>query len=881
MLKRFILALISVALTFGAIPFSVSAVGITVLYVSPSGSDNNLGTIDEPLATMDGARKRVAELKTNGTYINEVIFRGGDYRVKNVIKFTSEDSGTAENPIVYRAYEGETPRFKGSVLLDASKAYTAVDTRIHPNATGKVLVFDLLEQGLTKADICDTSEGKVNFEDRLTDYGEYNTLFIDDTELDIATWPNGHDYAQWDYVPEGVSEDETGRVFHYTSDEPDRWKDAKGWWIGASPQYDFQYVTVNVEKIDAENDILTASKNLTDVLGLAFVRDEASPKSQKWKAFNLLEEIDVPGEFAIDRENMKLYLYPPYDIANSCVEFSVLGKSALDSTKSDTMLSVTKGENIIFEGLEFSQSRQNAVSLVEVKNVDIVNCTFKNIAGTALINTNILSYWQLGGNVKTGFDPYYDETLTAEENHNIAWSLTTNESALMRNDSSYNMDIRGCTFSSIGRNAMNIQGGNIDTLTKSGNIIEDNYFTAANKRYASGSVVRINGCGNTFRNNVVTHARQNAIMLNGSLHTIERNELYDVMRDTGDFGAIYQGGSILYRGTEIKENYIHDILPANPLVVSGAAGIYQDEGQQGNFIHNNIIVNAGIGYNSNWAGCIEFKNNTIVNCKRPWAFHDAYSSIANPQYNYAVNYSINRRREAKGIEPLTLEEYINTIPEESMATYRETFPKLFDWAEAEVPFNAKTMSIHSGNLLVGKARGKVSDQENTMATWSATDGKDTDNVQVAATTEFVDARNHDYRLKSGLYLATKLPGLLNDSNFEMSSIGLVNNSISFNKTTSPYRLLYPANGTQVSKEGLMLMWQEAFGANEYLVEIATDKDFADIVFSEKARYNHIDASKAKIYKNGTYYWRVYAVNTSKNQASTWLSDHAAGSFSVK
>ena len=505
--------------------------------------------------------------------------------------------------------------------------------------------------------------------------------------------------------------------------------------------------------------------------------------------------------------------------------------------------------------------------------MDFVNCSFKNIAGTALSNGNVLSYWEEGGNVKTGFDPYPD--------HKIAYKLTTNESAYMRNDSSYNVDIKGCVFSSIGKNAINMQGGNIDTLTLSNNIIEDNFFTAANKRYASGSVVRINGCGNTFRNNVVTHARQNAVMLNGSLHTIEKNELYDVMRDTGDFGAIYQGGSILYRGTEIKENYIHDIYPANPLVVSGAAGIYQDEGQQGNYIHNNIIVNAWIGYNSNWAGCIEFKDNTIVNCTRPWAFHDAYSVLANPQYTYAVNYSINKRREAYGIEPLTLQEYINTIPEESMAKYRETFPKLFQWVEAEVPYNAKALSVHSGNLIVGSTLGKVSAQENQYASWSTTEGKATDNVQVAATTEFVDARNHDYRLKSGFYLANKLPALNNDSNFEMSSIGLKGNAISFNKTTSPYRLLYPANGASVSKNGLMLMWQEAFGANEYVVEVATDAEFIDVVLSEKARYNHIDVSKSKLYSNGTYYWRVYAVNTSKNQSAKWISDHATGSFSIK
>ena len=66
-----------------------------------------------------------------------------------------------------------------------------------------------------------------------------------------------------------------------------------------------------------------------------------------------------------------------------------------------------------------------------------------------------------------------------------------------------------------------MQGGNIDTLTKSGNIIEDNFFTAINKRYASGSVMRINGCGNIVRNNVVTHAKQNATN-GGDQHPFEK-----------------------------------------------------------------------------------------------------------------------------------------------------------------------------------------------------------------------------------------------------------------------------------------------------------------------------------------------------------------------
>ncbi len=876
MKNRLITILLIAIMLIPSFSFSVFA-SENVLYVAPNGNDSAVGTIDAPLATLDGARQRVASLKAEGKTITEVIFRGGEYRLTKGVTFTSEDSGTTENPIVYRAYEGEKPVFKGSVLLDNSLAKAVTDTntlaRIHENAKGKVLEIDLLAAGLAKQDICDTTNTKVCFNDRLTDNGGYNTLFIDDKEVDISTWPNGNTYTKWDVIPSNVPSGEEGRIFHYTDAEPENWVNApKCWWIAASPQYDFQYITIGVERIDTSADTITVVPNQ---IGQTFA--VSGKHSQKWKAYNLLEEIDVPGEFSIDRDAMKLYFYPPYDITNAKIELSVLGKNSnADSTS--YLVYVKQAENIEFRSLEFSQSRQNAVSTAEVRNVDFVNCTFKDIGGTAITNGNILSYWQEGGNVKTGFDPYPD--------HSVAYKLTTIESALISNDSSYDSDIRGCVFTSIGATAINYRGGNIDNLTKSGNIIEDNYITAANKRYPARSAVYLSGCGNIFRNNVVTHSSQNALQLNGSLHTVEKNELYDVMRDTGDYGAIYQGGSILYRGTEIKENYIHDIRPANPLIVSGAAGIYQDEGQQGNYIHNNIIVNAWIGYNSNWAGNIDFMDNTIVNCTRPWAFHEQWRFVgnkttpANPMYTYALDYCINPRRAELGIEPLTMAEYIVTIPDESEEIYRETFPELFDWAEAEEPFIVNSMSVHSGNLVVGGGATKVANQEATLATWSRTDGKETDNFRVSATEEFVDDKNHNYVLKSEYFLANKLPGLLNDNNFSMDYIGLKDNAIVFNSVTSPYRLLSPIEGEQVSRSGLMLMWQEAFGANEYLVEIATDEAFTDIIFSETARYNHIDVPD-NLPTGNTYYWRVTAVNTSKNQGTKWNSPNSTANFKLK
>ena len=66
--------------------------------------------------------------------------------------------------------------------------------------------------------------------------------------------------------------------------------------------------------------------------------------------------------------------------------------------------------------------------------------------------------------------------------------------------------------------------------------------------------------------------------------------------------------------------------------------------------------------------------------------------------------------------------------------------------------------------------------------------------------EFVDAKNHDYRLKSNLYLAKIMPGVLNDQNCDINDIGLKTERV-LNAETSPYKILNPADGATFNVNG--------------------------------------------------------------------------------
>lgn len=97
-----------------------SAAGRVELYVSPQGNDSNPGTREKPLATVRGARDTVRNLKDEGPLEEPVtvILRGGTYRLEEPLRFTPRDSGSEENPITYRAAEGEKPILSGGMTVE-------------------------------------------------------------------------------------------------------------------------------------------------------------------------------------------------------------------------------------------------------------------------------------------------------------------------------------------------------------------------------------------------------------------------------------------------------------------------------------------------------------------------------------------------------------------------------------------------------------------------------------------------------------------------------------------------------------------------------------------------------------------------------------------
>lgn len=794
--------LITPMLTAFAATDEAASVGGTI-YVAPYGNDKNPGTIDEPLATLQGAVNAVRASKNTDMPITEVVFRGGDYYRTNNVEMTAADSGTAEKPIVYRAYEGETPRILGSAPVDVTQATKVTDNatlaRMHEDAIGKLIKIDLAAQGFTKNDICDYSK-ETYYEYSLQYDDNYNSVYIDGYEQDLAQWPNGRgNFTTW-------AKSVNNYCIQYKEETPARWVNAKNWWVGAYPNYDYAYTTTTPTALDPVAKTITLSSK-------SYVTF-TNPYSKRWKAFNLLEELDVPGEFYIDRDQMALYLYPPHTLKNSKVTLAVI---------KPRLLNVTNTQHVTFQGLTFAETRHAAVRICDVRNVDFINCTFNNIANGALAMSGTKTVQTVD---KIGVDRG------------------------CKVDAAYDVDIRGCVFDQIGYTAITIQGGNIDTLTPSNNIIEDNYISRTNLRYWQTNAVHVFGCGNVVRNNVFSNTRQQCIYIMGNDNIIERNELYDCIREVGDAAAIYQGRTHLYRGSQIRQNFLHDIWPSDPHITSGTIALYQDDGQTGNFLYENIIVNCARAYNSNHAGEIEFKNNTIVDCDSRWAFHD--NGITEGDFPDRTYYG-------------TVQQTIDNILDKEL--FFAHYPGLKEWAETHR--NPKTKNMIEGNLIVGESTEKVGTQDQKYTNF-------VNNVLVPETSDFVDPAKLDYRVKSGSALKAMAPGVLDDT-FDIDLIGM-KNPLKFNGETSAFRLLSPKSGSLISANGIQLRWQEPFGANEFKVVVAKDSEFKNVVYDKTVRYAYADIGDLE--KGQTYYWKVTAANTSRQSMNTWEHDGAVFTFTT-
>ncbi len=264
------------------------------VYVAPDGNDGNPGTIDEPLATLAGARDKVRTLLDGDGDIT-VYFRGGTYHFANTVVFGVQDSGSPHQRVTYAAYPGETPTFTSGVHVTGWRQVTDDDPAYHflpRQARGKVytapipngleLIRNLVDRGERWLD-----RGRIGVTEYITTEHFKHCSMV---ESEMYDPPDEKKVAEFSRSMEGLSNADTALELRiYTTD--------------------YNMNLLPVASIDGN--VLT-----TQVPG-TYRLAPPPPHHRPWKGLlevvwieNVLEGLDKPGEWVCNTRTGNIYLWP-------------------------------------------------------------------------------------------------------------------------------------------------------------------------------------------------------------------------------------------------------------------------------------------------------------------------------------------------------------------------------------------------------------------------------------------------------------------------------------------------------------------------------------------------------------------------------------------
>ena len=500
------------------------------VYVAPDGDDGNPGTKTKPFATLERARDAVREMKKDGPPKGGVTvhMRGGTYRRRAVFDLTAADSGPAEAPAVYRAEPGEAVVLSGGVRVTAFRPVTdrALLARLPENARVHVVFADLKALGVA-------SFGVVHPRGFQLPPAPVTEVYFDDRPLQIARWPN-KGFVKTGRVLAGRptargSGDYGAGTFEFNHTRLARWTKARDAYAFGYWRYLWADAALGVAAIDAK----------AGRLRMAHASPYGIGKGMPFYIFNLLEEIDRPGEWYLDREAGRLYLWPPSDPAKAVVEASLLD---------GPFVRMKGASHVSVEGLTLELGRGPGVTITDGADCRLAGCTIRRIGGDAVL-------------------------IAGGKRHSVLSS----------------------DLHTLGRGGVRINGGDRRTLDPGVHVVRNchiHHFSRIDRTYTPS--VWLDGVGHRIEHNRIHDSPGHGMRVNGNDHRIEYNEVFRVAMETDDQGGLDMWGDPSYRGNVIRYNYWHDIGPGN--APCGRAGVRLDDAISGTLVYGNVFARCSRGH---------------------------------------------------------------------------------------------------------------------------------------------------------------------------------------------------------------------------------------------------------------------------------------------
>jgi hypothetical protein len=536
-------------------------------HVDLMGRDTNIGSKEAPFATLTAARDAVRAMKQSDGLPEggvTVWIHGGEYRLPSEgFVLTKEDSGTADQPILYRAAPEEEVRLIGGVSLPAEAFRSIGDAsdleRLEPAARDHTLCADLKVLGVTEYG---------EFPDQFVLPPVVPELFFDGERMPLAEWPNegwAHVASVVESGPAPWRKHESDRlgVFEYEGDRPNRWNVEAGVWLQGYWCFDWSSETIRVKSIDTKNSQITLLKQHHYGIG------SGNPAPRRFRAVNLLEELDRPGEYFLDRNTGRLYFWPPKPLEGSEVFLSTLRTP---------LVSMTDASFVAIEGCVLEAGCHQGVSITGGRENRIAGCVIRNMGHEGI-------------------------AIESGEKHRVI----------------------SCDLYDLGTSGIILGGGDRKTLTPCGHEALNNHIHhVSSRRRTHAYPIHMSGVGIHIANNLIHDIPHQAIGLSGNDHLIEFNEIHHSGLESDDCGAFYMGRNPSDRGNIIRHNFWHD---TGSEFSHGSCAVYFDDGTGGQTVFGNVFYRAAGG---NFGAVFVHgghdnlvDNNLFIECKRavghaPW-----------------------------------------------------------------------------------------------------------------------------------------------------------------------------------------------------------------------------------------------------------------------
>ncbi len=495
---RFLLVVVGLLIVFhvvsatsGAIPASSK----TEIFISPKGSDNNQGTADAPLKSLEKAKQLARLILKEASGSTVIISVGqGTYPLEKAVAFSGEDLANETNNIIIKASENAKPVFTGSRRLGEWKVFKDKSRleMLPAEARSKVFVTDLKRAGIL--DYGNPIEP-----------GNRPELFCNGQLQTLSRWPN-YSFAKAGLVkgatelpPTFMKKRGTKEgIFEYTDHRQNRWAAEKEVYLGGYWFWDWADEFQQVSKVDT----LSKSLYLTEPYHHYGFKDSLS-----YFGLNLFCEIDQPGEWYLNRAEGKLYWYPPVGVDPN------KARVTLSVFNAPFMFEFNDCSNVTLEGLTFQESRGSAVSISGGKNCLVKDCRFERFGRDGI---------HVDGGLQHGVS-----------------------GCLLRTLGYRGIDMKG-------GNRQTLEPANhfIENT-----IVE--HFSLFKRTYEPA--VHLEGCGIRVSNNRFRYSSSSAMRLEGNDFTIEYNDVSHVVNESDDQGALDMWYNPSYRGVVVRYNRWADI----------------------------------------------------------------------------------------------------------------------------------------------------------------------------------------------------------------------------------------------------------------------------------------------------------------------------------